>query len=1143
MLRNLLYFWRINLAVVLGAAVATAVLTGALLVGDSVRGSLRDLTLDRLGNVDEALVTDQFFRQKLAGDLRNNSLFKEGFSDAVPAILLTGSITNAESKTRASKVNIMGINDQFVSLFPEKPGSGDFAENLKKQPGQVFQAVIINESLQRELNINVGDAVLVALERESAIHRESLFGNKKSSDIIRSLRLMVSAIAPNDGIGRFGLRPNQQMPLNAYVSLPVLQRALEQRRRVNAVFVAAGAAGKEGSHEIGTILRNELTLNDLNLDIREGEGHASLESNEFVLKPQVAAAAREVLSDLDAPQMATLTYLANKLSVNDRITPYSTIAAFQTPVAEPFGAFQLTDGQPVPSLEENEILLNTWTAADLNASIGDSLEVVYYRVGLQEALTEDTVSLRIKGVIEMTGLGADNSLTPEFPGIHDADNIRDWDPPFPVDLDLVRQKDEAYWDDYKGTPKAFVSDATGEKLWRSRFGNLTAIRFAAAPGMTMAETIAEFRNRFREKMLPENLGFAFQPVKEQGLRAATGATDFSGLFIGFSFFLIISAALLVGLLFRLSVEQRAGEIGVLFSTGYSARQVLIKFMKEGLTLATVGCLLGLFGAVAYGWLMMAALRTLWVKATGTTFLFLHITPQSLVTGFLIGIIVVGFAIFRALWKLGKLPARMLLAGVIEDDGIEGATGLKKKKIPATRRMKYISLAALLGAIALLTAAVNADAAASPGLFFGSGALLLICGLTWLSYRMRLPADRKAVVDGVIGMAARNNVRKRSRSMLCVALVASACFMIVSVESFHENLSDSDITLQSGVGGYTLLAEADIPLLQSLKTQDGRFELGFSDKASAVLDSAVITPFRLLPGEDASCLNLYLPEKPRVLGVPQSQIARGGFSFFSDQTDMYPGIDSGNSWELLNIDIEPDVIPAFGDQNSVQWILHSGLGKDIVIQDEYGRDLKLRLVGLLQTSIFQSELLISEENFVKYFPGQSGDAYFLIENALNQSDDVRAALESTLGDYGFDVVSTTEKLAEYQVVANTYLSVFQMLGGLGLLLGTIGLGLVLFRNVIERRSEFATLRAFGFRKQRISQTLLAENSILILLGIAIGCISAFIAVAPHLFGNVTQFPWLSLSGIILLVLLAGVTASMIAIAIALKLPLLPALKAE
>ena len=61
MRRSLIYFWRIQLAVLLGAAVATAVLTGALLVGDSVRGSLRDLTLDRLGRIDYALASERFF--------------------------------------------------------------------------------------------------------------------------------------------------------------------------------------------------------------------------------------------------------------------------------------------------------------------------------------------------------------------------------------------------------------------------------------------------------------------------------------------------------------------------------------------------------------------------------------------------------------------------------------------------------------------------------------------------------------------------------------------------------------------------------------------------------------------------------------------------------------------------------------------------------------------------------------------------------------------------------------------------------------------------------------------------------------------------------------------------------------------------
>ena len=64
-----LHHWRMNLAVAAGAAVGTAVLAGALLVGDSMRGSLRNLALDRLGNIDEALIADRFFRVQLADEL------------------------------------------------------------------------------------------------------------------------------------------------------------------------------------------------------------------------------------------------------------------------------------------------------------------------------------------------------------------------------------------------------------------------------------------------------------------------------------------------------------------------------------------------------------------------------------------------------------------------------------------------------------------------------------------------------------------------------------------------------------------------------------------------------------------------------------------------------------------------------------------------------------------------------------------------------------------------------------------------------------------------------------------------------------------------------------------------------------------
>ena len=62
-LRNLRHYWRTNLAVVAGVAVAVAVLAGALMVGTSVRASLRALVAQRLGGTDTVVSSDRYFRE------------------------------------------------------------------------------------------------------------------------------------------------------------------------------------------------------------------------------------------------------------------------------------------------------------------------------------------------------------------------------------------------------------------------------------------------------------------------------------------------------------------------------------------------------------------------------------------------------------------------------------------------------------------------------------------------------------------------------------------------------------------------------------------------------------------------------------------------------------------------------------------------------------------------------------------------------------------------------------------------------------------------------------------------------------------------------------------------------------------------
>ena len=93
------------------------------------------------------------------------------------------------------------------------------------------------------------------------------------------------------------------------------------------------------------------------------------------------------------------------------------------------------------------------------------------------------------------------------------------------------------------------------------------------------------------------------------------------------------------------------------------------------------------------------------------------------------------------------------------------------------------------------------------------------------------------------------------------------------------------------------------------------------------------------------------------------------------------------------------------------------------------------------------------------------------------------------------LGTAERLAQFHRVENTYLSTFQALGGLGLILGTIGLATVLLRNVLERRRELALLGAVGFRRGHVLTMVVAENVLLLGCGLLAGAVCAGLAIAP------------------------------------------------
>jgi ABC-type antimicrobial peptide transport system permease subunit len=1135
---SLKHYWRSNLAVVLGVATAVAVLAGALLVGDSVRGSLRDLALARLGKTDFVITATGFFREGLAGDLQSHDQFAASFDGACPLIALEGVVTRDANNARAGGVQVYGVDDRFWKFHGvdvQSPQDNDF---------------LISQSLAQELGAVKGDTLILRIEKHSAIPTESLHGRKDQLGI--TLRFAVREALPLSSLGEFSLRPQQGAVRAIYAPLAKLQRNLEQDGKANAILLASRNDERQSSQLAAQILTDRFALADLGIRIRTylQPPAVSLETDSAVINDVLDGKAQVAAEKANMRTASFLTYLANTIRIGRKEIPYSLVTAVEQGYAE--GLRPDWQDQIPP------IMLNEWAAKDLNAKPGDDVTIEYYVWQEPGELLTKSAQFRVSSISPIRGFAADRNLAPEYPGITEAESLADWDPPFPIDLSRVRKLDEDYWDTYRTTPKTFIRLEDGQKLWATRYGKLTSIRLSPNRDGDFLEAELEatrlgFSRQLREVLDPAESGLAVQSVKEQSLQASRGATDFGEYFTYFSFFLVVSALLLTTLFFKLGIEQRLREIGLLRAVGFSIKQIQSLFLREGFALAVAGSIAGLIGAIGYGALMMFGLRTWWVGAVGTTLLELHITPQALLIGGVSGVATALICIWWTLRSLRAASPRSLMAGTLEDTDAAGGNGVQstgfsrllvRRKLPpeggtTNRSFRFGLIFGLVGLSLLSVSALKLIGQA--GGFFGAGSLLLIAILFFWSGWLR--SDKRQTIQGrglwpMMRLGFRNASTRPGRSVLCIALIASAAFIIVSVDAFRRGTGEGSLDPNSGNGGYPLMAETLLPVVHDLNSAQGREELSLFDDRLA---GAKITRFRLRPGDDASCLNLYQPRNPRILGAGDQFLRQRRFAFQSSLAAS--DAEKTNPWLLLDRDLGAGVAPIIVDANSMTYVLHKSLGDEIAATASDGSPIRLRIVAALSDSIFQSELLMSEANFLKFFPDWEGYRVFLIETPPGEATDIAALLEDRLSDFGFDAVSTIEKLAGYHQVENTYLSTFQSLGGLGLLLGTLGLATVLLRNVLERRRELALMRAVGYKSSHLSLMVIAENALLLGCGLLTGVFCALLAIIPALVARGGRLSVTSLGLLLLAVLVTGLAASLIAVRAAVRSPLLASLRTE
>lgn len=471
----------------------------------------------------------------------------------------------------------------------------------------------------------------------------------------------------------------------------------------------------------------------------------------------------------------------------------------------------------------------------------------------------------------------------------------------------------------------------------------------------------------------------------------------------------------------------------------------------------------------------------------------------------------------------------MLAGQIEETVAAANSKPKKWMLGAI-------VGLLVVAIILSVLAVGLSGDAQAGSFMGSGFCVLAALLMFVYSRLKNDSEANSATD-LHQLSLLSLRRNPLRSTLTIGLVAVASFLIVAVSSFRLTPTEE------GTAGFDYVAQSSQPIFADLNSTDGQEEM--LDQSLA--DATRIFGFRFKPGEDASCNNLYQSTQPRVLGASQRFID----SFETDSPKFAWGgsiaetdAESTNPWTLLNRKYEDGVIPVIIDKNTANYSLKIfAPGGDYVVDFDSGESVTFRVVGFLSNTILQGSLLVSEENFVRAFPYLGGSRYFLIDSdEEDASAEAVAVLEKQLGDEGFDARSAPRLLENFMSVQNTYLSTFQSLGALGLLLGTFGLAAVQIRNVLERKRELGLMRAVGFGKNRLSKMILIENVWLLGAGLVVGVLAALCGTLPHyLFGD-ASVPWVALARIFLAIFVIGLIASYLATRVLSGMNLLESLRA-
>jgi putative ABC transport system permease protein len=813
--QSLRYYKKPVLIQILIIVLLSAVITGSLLTGVSVRQSLKQSSSERLGNTGIIISSgNRYFQSALVKRLNDISKIQ-----CTGIVELAGFCQNLNSQKGAVNAHIYGVNKDFFVF--------QGTDSLSLKSGEVA----VNPKLAQYLNLKLGDEMIIRYSEIDNIPADAPFAPERK---VKSIVMKIGAILGPERVGNFSLSISQITPLNIFIYINDLE---DNGLKMNRLLV------HKNSYSLNTlngVFKNALKMTDIGLKVRtvKKTKESELVSDRVFIDGTIV----NEISKLIPSSARVITYMGNHFNYGERSTPYSFISGLPS-VLYP----EITSG--------NGMIINRWMANDLGVKEGNVVKMYWYAPDSLNKLIEKNSQFVIKRIVDQKGIWSDSLLMPDFPGISGKASCSDWDAGVPIKTREIRKIDEDYWNRYRGTPKAFISYEKASELWGNNFGPVTSVRFP------VGLTARGIENKLNGSLDPYKLGFIATDIQDQSLKASESSVDFGNLFLSLGFFLILASFILLSFASSLYFEAKTEHINTMYALGFKNNWIFNFLIYESAMVSATGCLIGAFAGYLADIFITKALNTVWNGAVQTNTLQPYFSLLPILTGFVLTFITIIVLMIIKIKRYLKVLHR------------KGNKVLKMHQ--GNKNLLFLSVSSYV-TISLLILSILLKEERLLFSFASGTSLLLTLIFLWRQYYLGIKKRVLGNTESGKQFSRLYYSFNSSGAVTSILFIAAGIFTVFITEVNRMNFNERSANRSGGTGGYLLWCENTIPVKEDLNNNSSRRTLGLDD---AKLSRVKYIQMKRSSGNDASCLNLNHIISPPLLGIdPTDFIKNKSFTF-------------------------------------------------------------------------------------------------------------------------------------------------------------------------------------------------------------------------------------------------------------------------